>query len=297
MEALAAPAFGASAEAGGTSGAGKEYGPGATTAKGGELAPITALILVGARHQIEEALKLCEQLDTPPRQIFISATITEVSRDKVTSLGIDWTGLAGTQVKWGESPAVAKGVAGNEREIELGKWVRSPLVIESVLEALVTDNKAKILAKPNVALLDGRQATIHAGNTIYYLQTVGYSPLSGAPITQVGQIRVGVILMVTGRLSPDGSVTLTLVPTVSAVVGWVNGLPNINERSTVTTVRVKAGESVVLGGLVQEDETIVVTEVPFLSKVPVVGEFFRHTRKNPVHRELLIVITPTIKES
>jgi len=297
MEALAAPAFGASAEAGAGTAGQTGFGPGATTARGGELAPITVLILIGARHQIEEALKLCEQLDVAPRQIFISATITEVSRDKVTQLGIDWTGMGGTQVKWGESPAVAKGVAGNERDIEIGKWVRSPVVIESVLQALVTDNKAKILAKPNVALLEGRQATIHAGNTIYYNQTVGYSPISGMPIKQAGQIRAGVILMVTGRLSPDGCVTLTLVPTVSAVVGWVDGLPNINERSTVTTVRVKSGESIVLGGLVQEDETITVTEVPFLSKLPVVGQFFRHTRKNPIHRELLIVITPTIKES
>jgi type II secretory pathway component GspD/PulD (secretin) len=154
------------------------------------------------------------------------------------------------------------------------------------------------MANPTVIILDGRQATIHAGDKIYYPQIVGRDPLGGQ-IVQATQIDVGISLIVNPRIGPDGNITLTLVPTVSAITQSVfEGYPTITERSTVTTVRVKSGETLAIGGLIRDDETITVNKVPLLGDIPIIGDLlFKSTVKHPVRSEVVIIITPEVVES
>jgi len=283
MSALAAPQLSSQGQQTASSSASSTQGGGTQ-----EKSPITQLVLSGAPSTLKRAVKLCQDLDVAPMQVRIAATITEVRSDVESRLGIDWQDLAG---KAGVTVSEARA----PNDLRVGKFVRSRLNIAGAINALVTEGKARIMANPNVTILDGRQATIHAGEKIYYPQVIGYTPLGGQ-IVQATEINVGVTLMVNPRVGPDGDVTLTLVPTISSIANSVfAGYPTITERSTVTTVRVRSGETLAIGGLIRDDETVTVTKVPLLGDIPIIGDLlFKSKVKHPFRSEVLIIITPEI---
>jgi len=294
--------------AGATASTGTGTSSGGTGAPRVQLSAVTTLILLGSRATLDRALELLKELDTAPKQVTIAAMITEVEKGSLSQFGIDWAGLGGkTGIIVGEPTPATTGGSGSSggttgladgiaRELKLGKFMRSQLQFNGVISALVSHNQARILANPTITLLDGTQAALHAGEKIYYPQQVG-TDLTGKPIYSTAQIDVGVTLAVRPQLCDNGDITLTLVPTVSALVDSVfPGYPTILERSTVTTVRVKNGETFVIGGLVRDDEIVTSTRIPLLGDLPIVGRLFRFDKRQPQHTEIVIAITPTIKQ-
>jgi len=294
MSAIASPAMTATGQTGTYAGS-QQSG---TSSGRQELSPVTMLVLSGAPATLKRALDLCEELDVAPKQVKISATITEISRDVEKRLGIDWSELGSKSMRIGETDP-ARGFAQTPaRDLKLGKFMRSNFNIAGVIQALVTEGTARIMANPSVTLLEGRQATIHAGDKIYYPQIVGYTAF-GQPISQATEINTGVTLIVNPRLNPQGDITLTLVPSVSSAKANPNfsGYPTVTERSTVTTVRVRSGETFAIAGLIRDDETITINKVPLLGDIPLIGQLFRSTDKHPIHTEVVIIITPEVVES
>jgi len=295
------PPTGGAATGGGLaylSGAQLQAQTGGATAGTASLAssPVTMIILSGSKSLLARALELLPVLDMPPRQVRIKVTITEVSRTAESRLGINWQDLAGAAgVVLGEMPEGEIGDTHNSRDIKLGHFSRSNLQIAGALNALITEGNARILANPTIAMLDGREATIHSGDKIYYPQVIGFTPLGGQ-IVQATEIDVGVTLKVNPRIGPDGTVTLTVLPSVSSIAPSVfSGYPTITERSAVTTVRVKDGETFVLGGLIRDDEIIIVNKVPLLGDIPVIGDLlFKSKDRKPSHSEVLVIITPEV---
>lgn len=290
MASLAAPQLSATGQQGGaySGGAG-----GASGSQRNEISPVTMIVLSGAPATVERAMALCKELDVAPRQVKISSTITEVRSDRQSRLGIDWNSLAGkVGITVGED-STATGL----RDLKVGKIMRSPLQISGAINALISEGSARIMANPSITILDGRQATIHAGDKIYYPQVIGYTPLGGQ-IVQATEINVGVTLMVNPRIGPEGDVTLTLVPTVSSITESVfSGYPTITERSTVTTVRVKSGETLAIGGLMRDDQSVTINKVPLLGDIPIVGALFKSKVTHPQRSEVVIIITPEIVEA
>jgi len=283
------------------------------TDTGKEVSPITSLILYGSAETLDKAQKLLAQLDVAPKLVTINATITEIRNEEVSKLGIEWNGLGGTsgftigeatqkvQLKPDGTMTVTQPLVGSDldvaRDLQIGKIQRSHLSIPATINALVTKGKAKILSNPTLTLLDGRQATIHSGETIYYPVVSGYSPLGGQIVT-TEEIKTGVSLAVNPRITPEGDIVMTLVPTVSDIApSRFAGYPTIVERSVITTVRVKNGETLVLGGLVRDEQVENRSEVPVLSKIPLLGELFKSRTKQPRHTEVLIFMTPKVVET
>jgi type II secretory pathway component GspD/PulD (secretin) len=218
--------------------------------------------------------------------------VTEVNRDDLTRLGIDWFSLgAGVPVTIGE-PVPVDAAAGNARPLPIGKIMRTPLQWGVTLHGLEEKGRARILSNPSVSVLDGRQTALHTGDTILYSRITSFQ--NGYPIYTTEELQVGINLTVNPRVSPDGVITLTLSPSVSAVTGYVNGLPTVTERTVVTTVQVKNGETAVIAGLVSDEQRSQVTKVPFLGSIPVLGELFKFRSKSPSHTEVLIFVTPTL---
>jgi type II secretory pathway component GspD/PulD (secretin) len=296
LTAIASPAMAAAGQTGSYAG-GQQSGSG-TAAGRQELSPVTMLVLSGAPATLKRALDLCNELDVAPKQVKISATITEISRDVEKRLGIDWSELGSKTMRIGETDPTDGFAQTPARDLKLGKFMRTNFSIAGIIQALVTEGTARIMANPSVTLLEGRQATIHAGDKIYYPQIVGYTAF-GQPISQATEINTGVTLIVNPRLTPEGEITLTLIPSVSSAKANPNfsGYPTVTERSTVTTVRVKSGETFAIGGLIQDDETITINKVPLLGDIPLIGQLFRSTVKHPVHSEVVIIITPEVVES
>ena len=285
MASLAAPQFTAQGQ-----GQGGGYTAGQSTGGGQqEMSPVTRVVLSGAPATLARALKLCQELDQPPLQVKISATITEVRSDVESRLGIDWQDLAG---KVGE----VFGESGTGfRDLKVGKIERTPLQINTAINALITEGKARIMANPTLTILDGRQASLHAGEKIFYPQQIGRDPLGGF-IYAATEIDIGVTLKVNPRVGPDGNITLTLVPTISSLAESVYpGYPTITERSTLTTVRVKSGETLAIGGLIRDDETVTIHKVPLLGDIPIIGNLlFKSKVKHPFRSEVVIIITPEV---
>jgi len=270
----------------------------------GDVAPVVALILSGAPWTVEKGLELLEELDTPPRQVHIAAMVSEVSREDITRLGIDWgpsedPGLGGTGVPFviGEPiPADAPSGLIPARGLELGKIQRSYLQWSASIRALEEKGRARVLSNPSVSTLDGRQTTLHTGETYYYEVAVA-AATTGGIVKDIRTFDVGINLIVNPRISGEDEVTLTISPIVSALRGTSEFLlPVVTERAVVTTVRVKSGETAVIAGLVTDEEQVTVKKIPFLGDIPIAGELFKHRERRPTHREILVFVTPTIVE-
>ncbi len=298
---LSAPQYGG---AGGGAGASK------TAGVEQEAAPVTHIILSGGPWTVERGLKLAEKLDRAPRQVRINAMITEISREDSLQLGIDWSGSGeapglgdtGVPVTMGEYPPVevdesgtaTPGNADLPRGLEVGKIQRSYLQWTASIRALEQQGRARILSNPSVTTLDGRQTSLHTGETYYYEVAIA-AATTGGIVKDIRTFNVGVSLDVNPRVNENDEVTLTIAPTVAALKGTtVAQLPIVTERAVVTTVRVKSGETAVLAGLVSDGELVTLKKVPFLGDLPLLGELFKSRKRSPSHQEILIFVTPTI---
>jgi type II secretory pathway component GspD/PulD (secretin) len=272
-----------------------------------EAAPVTTIILTGAPWTVAQGLKLLPKLDKAPKQIHIEAMITEVSQQDLSKLGIDWSDLGtGASFTIGEpleqpvivDPATGAITYGSPdptlmRDLPIGRIMRTPIEWMGVVRALESKGRARILSKPSVTTLDGRQTALHAGNTYYYPVVIAQS--TGGVITDTRELQVGVTLSVNPRVNDNGEITLTLAPSVASLLPPAfGGMPSVNERSVVTTVRVRDGATAVIAGLISDEERVTTTKVPFLGNVPILGELFKHREKSPSHTEVLIFVTPTI---
>ena len=243
------------------------------------------LVLTGPASVVEEALVAVAGLDVPRAQVRVDVTLHDVSNDALKDLGISW---AFSPLTITERP---------DRGFLFGKFDRTNLAFDATIHALETADKARLLASPNVSVLDGERAFVLIGDRLNFPVLIGYSQ-ANTPIFDVREERVGVYLQVSAMVAADGSVTMTIAPQVSTVRGFnqVGGAsyPQIATREAQSTVRVRSGETIVLGGLIRDDEITNMEKVPILGDLPVFGELFRRRRRTKTSSQLVISVTPTI---
>uniref|UniRef100_A0A7C6A7W5 Type II secretion system protein GspD n=1 Tax=candidate division WOR-3 bacterium TaxID=2052148 RepID=A0A7C6A7W5_UNCW3 len=240
------------------------------------------------------------EIDKPPRQVLIEALITEVSRDGLQALGIDWSGSVSRRNDTLFSLQLLTNIAkladttfglifGNVTKT-LGSFTYS---WTPSIQALVTQGKANIRANPKIVTLDGQKASIVVGREAYYEILTG--PIN-YQYTQLQMIKYGISLDIIPYISQDGKeITLDVQPQVSDVVGQgITNLPVLNTRSAKTQIRVKDGEKIVIGGLFQKGERTETKKIPFLGDIPFLGLLFRTTRRVTQETEVVIFITPHI---
>ena len=208
--------------------------------------------------------------------------------------------------EWDDSLAGGYGDYKRAGYIDKG-WSTSPQLIYAV-KYLIENRKARILANPKVLLTSGQSSTIDLTKdyvskvTTQYLDT-GASALAGVPGQKDYEIKDddGIKVTVTPFISPDGYVTLDIKPEYKAQYAWIRdaqGDPVVTllQRRDLDLkgVRIKDGETLVIGGMIQEGEDKTVTKIPFLGDIPVLGMFFRTTKTNKTKEEMVIMITPQI---
>jgi type II secretory pathway component GspD/PulD (secretin) len=234
-------------------------------------------------------------IDVPPRQIMVEALITELSNEASKSLGIDATWLA---EKKGETFTVILPV-GNITDSTFGLGYSKPDAsaegwvgnFKANLRALVQNGEAKIRANPRVATVEGQKAQIVIGKEQYYVIVTGEAYAYG----QLERIPFGVSLSIVPYVSDNGEITVEIQPEVSDVVGvGATGLPVVSKRAVTTKVRVKDGETIMIGGLVQKTETLNRRKIPLLGDIPILGLLFSRTDKITSEVETVIFITPHI---
>lgn len=172
--------------------------------------------------------------------------------------------------------------------------------VNGILDALVTKKRSKLLANPKVSVIDGEKAQFFIGDDIKYVES---SQVTQTGTTfQIGTVLAGIQLNAIPRIAPDGTVTLALHPEVSLISSFndVPGggkLPQVARRFVDTTVRMQDGQTLVIGGLIRQDEIDTMRRVPFLSDLPFLGQFFKHRSKTFTNSEVVVFLTVRLGQS
>ena len=296
---------GSSSSAGGATGGGAAGGASSGSPLGTGLhAPsigdrAKAIVLRGHQLDIESAMKLLQQLDVEPQQVVIEVKIIETSPTDSSQLGVSYTF---SPVNFYDvAPGTAISAAQGEINLTSGSTVgvgpsgfsRTPFNFAATLNAMVSNQTAKLLATPSLQVIDNDQGSIFIGNTIAVeLSSVGSL---GATSQSIVQFPVGIILLVSPRILPSGDVIMHVDPVVSTVSSInSDGIPQTAAREAETTMEVHDGETVVLGGLIQDQDSKTITQIPLLSSLPIVGELFKNRTTTHSRTDILVSITPHI---
>ncbi len=266
------------------------------------------LIVVTSPRVIAEIQEIITAMDVPARQVMLEARIVEVSTNDLKELGIDWDKLnrqtfiiaegAPPPSAPGEFPDQLPYVNGKAAHNSINQTSHQAKAFEVALDMLIQEGSARVLAQPKIATLNGRPANMLIGQRIpYTISSTVFAGGGAAPTQRIEKEEVGIKLDITPLINADGYITTTIKPEVSTVTGFTgqNGdLPIVATRQASTTVRLKDGNSVIIGGLLSEDKTTNVTKLPILGQIPLIGYLFQHQSITTRKTDLVIEVTPRI---
>jgi hypothetical protein len=173
------------------------------------------------------------------------------------------------------------------------KLIRTPISFGFQLNLAIQHGSARVLADPRITTLSGHTATIRAGDNLSIALQAGGGPGTIAT-TQIQTFQTGVTLDITPIVNDDGLITVALHPVVNSLTGILNGIPQISTRDTQTTVALRENQTLVIGGLIQDNTQRTESKIPVLGDIPLVGHLFRNETLNGVSNELIITVTPHV---
>jgi general secretion pathway protein D len=257
------------------------------------------IIVIDTPAKVKELARIIRELDRKEPQVQIEARIVQVVLRDEFRMGVDWDAVVknahGLELK------TAWGGVGSSSKASLAIGTLSDDNYRAVVEALGSVNKSHVLSNPRVAVINNQEARILVGTTKPYVTTTTTTPSSG-PVSvseEVKFIDVGVKLVVTPTIHPDGFVTMKIRPEVSSAAnsirtGQNNVIPIVDTSEVETTVRVKDGVTIVIGGLIKDEKTGQASKIPLLGDIPVMGSVFRNTGRSKEQTEIVIFLTPRI---
>jgi general secretion pathway protein D len=241
---------------------------------------LNAVILSGTQAEVDVLRAMVAQLDVPAPSVLLETQIVELTVSGAKDLGLDYSPN-------GSSLATASfGVAS-------GSKPTASLSMSATVAALEQSGQAKILARPRILSLNNRPAAILSGEAVPIFTSI----ITGNPSVvqqQVQYINVGVSLQILPRIALDGKVTTQIFCEVSSIIDFVQNTPRIAVRQELTSAVVNDSESLIVGGLLQENEIRNLKKVPGLGNLPLVGGFFKDVSNSSQNTNLYIVITPHI---
>lgn len=281
--------------------------------------PSTNALIINASPQDYETLKqVIEKLDVPRRQVYVEAIVMEVRLDRDSSLGMELQGGLGLSGGVGigrntnfgginslvSNPAALGGLvlaAASNQTIRLPDGTVIPAQV-ALLSAAQSDTNANILSAPNILTTDNQEAEIVVGENVPFIASRSTSSTNlDNTFATVDRRDVGITLRITPQISQGGMVRLDIFQEVSDVVdSAVSGIdvnllgPTTTIRSATTSVVVRDGHTVVIGGLISDRKDNAESGVPFISDIPIIGNLFTTFNAGQEKDNLLIFLTPHI---
>ena len=243
-----------------------------------------SLIFAGSPQQEALLRQALTQLDVAVKQISLEARLISINREHGEKLGIDW--------QWSQIPQEPS------KTNNLGGVIRFGSNYEfrytATLNALLSKGQANILATPKITTLPGKEATIFIGDRIP-VQTERTE--NSSTIQSTTYIDAGIKLKYTAQITADNTITAKVHTEVSTPT-LIPELKNykISTRRADTNVRLKNGQTLVIGGLIGEEETKNISKIPFLSDLPLLGALFKSTAHTKTKTEVMVFLTPHIVE-
>ena len=274
----------------------------------------------GTLKQYEQIKNFLQEQDKPQKQVSLDANVTAIQKDAAKDLGVSW--------EWSKLPQSPEheitydtvkhtviNEDGSKEEITdylpvdevTRKWnddENIPGVIRfgkgvdgypyefyyaAKIDALISDGKANILARPNITTIQGKEAVINIGSEVP-VPTV--STTNSTTTTSIKYREAGIILKCTPRVNEDGIITVKVHTEVSSPM-YVEDMKayRFQKRSADTIVRLKDGQTMVIGGLIGSDEAKQMSKIPFLGDIPILGNLFKHIQKSKSDTEVMIFLT------
>jgi type II secretory pathway component GspD/PulD (secretin) len=276
------------------------------------------LVVLATEKELVDVDQLVERLDTQTKQVLIEARLLETTINPHTDKGIDWSGtLSAQNFAFGNNRQFSPVPGGSENPPLATLWPRlmadtargfNPATaflnadgVSAVLSFLNTYGETKVISTPRTVTLDNEMAIIEVGEMHPIVNvTAGTANTTGG--SQINYSNLTVRLDVTPRISANDFVNLRVVPRVmrlgspvtSLVAGQANKVDSFLTRSLNTVVMIPSGNTLVMGGLIDDNVNINNVKVPLLGDIPVVGLLFRHDSKDRKKNNLIVFVTPTI---
>jgi MSHA biogenesis protein MshL len=233
------------------------------------------------------------------RQVAIQAKVIEVELNDSYSGGINWNNVFSSA---NNAVSVTQRLAptSSQGAFTIGVNIRS---FTGLLDAFATQGKVNVISSPRVTAMNNEPAVMRVGTQdVFFVTNAQVDATTGRILQTVvtpQQITEGVVLSVTPQISADGIITMSITPSITERTGQAisrlgDTVPIVSVRETDTLVRVREGETIVIGGLMQERTTVDKTKVPILGDVPLVGGLFRRDEKTRRKTDLVILLTPTL---
>jgi general secretion pathway protein D len=257
-----------------------------------------SLVIRAAPREYQKIREALQDLDILPLQVLIEATIAEVTLNDQLRFGVEWFFQSG-DFEFAFDPGSLTPLAGFRGFFASGNDVRI------LLQALDEVTDVNVVSSPQLMVLDNQTARIQVGDQVPITVQSATSVIDAdSPIVNSIEYRdTGVILLVTPRVNASGLVIMEIQQEISNVVQAPSQTvsettsPTINQRQINSTVAIASGETVALGGLIQDERERSQSGIPLLSRIPILGALFS-TRSNAVRRtELLVLITPSVVEN
>lgn len=254
------------------------------------------LVIRARPRDYRRVLTALRRLDRAPLQIMINATIAEVTLNDNLRYGVQFY-LKGKS--WGVNVADIAGLPLQQAFPGLNFVLGSAANPRVVLDALSTITKVQVVSSPSLVVLDNQPANLKVGSEVPVI-TQQSTSLDSADARVINAVRfrdTGVILKVTPRVSTNGLVTMEVQQEISAVApSSIPGslTPTINQRQINSTIAVYSGQTVLLGGLISEEDSREKDSVPLINQIPLFGELIGQTANARTRTELIVFIRPQV---
>jgi type II secretion system protein D len=279
-----------------------------------------SLIILATPSDYEFIKETILKIDIMPRQVVIEGLIARVDLTDNLSFGLSWSLNTDVNIK-GLRPFTENINLNNTVNINPGGLDTTKLptrgftfvgtdpkgVVRAVLTALAEESKAKVLAAPHILVSDNREARIQVGRQVPIATSTSTTPLTGGTeatnySTSTIQYKdIGIILKVKPQINDSGLVSLEITQEISSLgetvkVGGLDEI-SINKTEATTNLVAQDGDTIIIGGLIQEDVSKSKDGIPFLSKIPIIGSLFGNTTDKNTRTELIILLTPHVMKN
>ncbi len=278
-----------------------------------------ALVVSAPPKIMEQIMAIVDSLDIRRAQVHVEAIVVEVSATKAAELGINWAlyGSNGSNVpaalfNGGTTPlSTIAGIVGGDYSnlppgatLGVGRIVDSGTSFAAILRALQADGNTNVISTPSIITLDNQEAKIAVTQEVPFITgqyaSTGTSGTAGSstvnPFTTISREDVGTKLTITPKINKGGSVLLKISQEASSLSQQTGDAGSLitNKRSIENQVMVEDGQTIVLGGLLEDNVTEGMSGIPLLSSIPVLGNLFKGKSSKKTKTNLLVFIKPTI---
>ncbi|MDP8265236.1 MAG: secretin N-terminal domain-containing protein [Candidatus Aceula lacicola] len=258
------------------------------------------IFVTETKEKINEILKMIEAFDEKHTEVLIEAKILQITLSDQYKMGIDWQAIV-SDFHTLDFASNFDVLSSTDKSGKLSIGTIASDDYSVLIEALETVGETNILSNPRIAVINNEEAKILVGSSEPYVTSETTTTASG-PVTtaeSVNFIEVGVKLFVTPTIHGDGYITMKIKPEVSSLTGYVttstnNKIPTVDTSEAETTVTAKDGVTIIIGGLIKEQDIRTVNKVPILGDIPFLGSIFRNEDKSVTKTEIVIFLTPRI---